>query len=327
MLLLPAAIEYRSGNIVSRQIEFSVIVPTYNRTDLLSLTIASLREQTFTHFEVVLVDDGSTDARVSQIMDEAAAADLRFTTVKLPINQGLPGARNAGIARAKGDYIAFLDSDDCYLPWCLERFSEAIAQTNQPAFLAAKVCAIDGLATTFTAKNEPLSIQIYRDYFSYRSTVAKWWFPPSATAVRADVLRSAGGFWSGRDYSEDADLWLRLGTAQGFVFITAPACSGYRLHGSSMHTAHRKMADGSLRIIRREKTGEYPDIGERRKERIATLCRQTRHRSLELWKHGFFRLGMQIYLQTFFWNLRFQGIRYVLAGPAYGAYRALVVRN
>jgi cellulose synthase/poly-beta-1,6-N-acetylglucosamine synthase-like glycosyltransferase len=93
---------------------FSIVIPTFNRERLIAATLESVLAQTEGDFEVIVVDDGSTDGT------EAALAPWRdrLTFVRQP-NQGPGPARNLGAARAKGEYIAFLDSDDLWFPWTL----------------------------------------------------------------------------------------------------------------------------------------------------------------------------------------------------------------
>ncbi len=90
---------------------FSVLMPTYNRADVIGRSIESVRAQTFGDFEFIVVDDGSTDGT----KDLIAGSDPRLRVI-VQENRGLPGARNTGLAAAKGDLIAFIDSDDEWTP-------------------------------------------------------------------------------------------------------------------------------------------------------------------------------------------------------------------
>src|SRR5690348_1065740 len=97
----------------------SVILPTYNRASLISRAIRSVLNQTFTDWELLIVDDGSTDATEQLIRSRSADSRIRY--MKLPQNVGMCNARNHGIALARGEFIAFLDSDDEWLPTKLEK--------------------------------------------------------------------------------------------------------------------------------------------------------------------------------------------------------------
>lgn len=98
--------------------EISVILPTYNRESLLSFSIGAILNQTISDFELIIVNDGSQD-HTSEIIDQYARQDSRIVVVNKP-NGGLGSARNAGIERARGIYITFIDDDDSIVPNYLE---------------------------------------------------------------------------------------------------------------------------------------------------------------------------------------------------------------
>ncbi len=104
---------------------FSIIIPVYNVQDYLRECVESVVGQPFQDYEIILVDDGSTDAS-PQICDEMAAADSRITVIHKP-NGGLSDARNAGIKAAKGTYLLFLDSDDALRIGCLSELAGSAA--------------------------------------------------------------------------------------------------------------------------------------------------------------------------------------------------------
>ena len=103
----------------------SIIVPIFNAEDYISRCLDSILEQSFTSYEVLLVDDGSTDSS-PLICDRYSATDPRFRTLHKP-NGGVSSARNAGISLAKGEYIMFVDSDDALLPDALDMMLEGIS--------------------------------------------------------------------------------------------------------------------------------------------------------------------------------------------------------
>lgn len=116
---------------------FSVIIPAYNRADVIGEAIESCLSQTFTDFEIVIVDDGSNDgARLAAVIDEFA--DERIV-VHRQENAGASAARNTGMDIARGRFFAFLDSDDRFLPTKLERFRERIASKSRFAGFAPAI--------------------------------------------------------------------------------------------------------------------------------------------------------------------------------------------
>jgi glycosyltransferase involved in cell wall biosynthesis len=105
----------------------SVVLPTYNRADSLGRAIQSVLEQTFTEFELIVVDDGSTDNS-----DEVLSAftDSRVRVIRNPVNRGVSAARNTGIRQSSGQFIAFQDSDDLWRPHKLERQVECLVRAG-----------------------------------------------------------------------------------------------------------------------------------------------------------------------------------------------------
>ena len=114
---------------------FSIVIPTYNRADLIGLTLDSVLAQTFAEFEILVVDDGSIDHTAAVVR---AYTDSRLHYL-LKINEERGVARNYGLARAQGEYVLFLDSDDLFHPGHLVTLHAAIlAQNPRPNFIATK---------------------------------------------------------------------------------------------------------------------------------------------------------------------------------------------
>ena len=118
----------------------SVIVPVYKSEDYLEACLRSLAEQTYANLEVITVDDASPDGSV-RICQDFAARDKRFQVLRLPENRGPSAARNAGIRRAGGRYVSFVDSDDRVMPDMLEKLYACLKE-NRADFAA---CGAEGL--------------------------------------------------------------------------------------------------------------------------------------------------------------------------------------
>ena len=118
---------------------FSVVIPAFNAEATIVSSVASVLGQTRTDVEAIVIDDGSTDGTV------AAVERIPDQRVRLNVqpNSGVSTARNAGIATARGRYIAFLDSDDLWLPRYLELAAEALASTARPGFAYTDAYAFD----------------------------------------------------------------------------------------------------------------------------------------------------------------------------------------
>lgn len=117
--------------------KFSIIIPTYNRADLLPKAIGSIQRQTYTHWELVIVDDGSTDNTAEIVKPYLADVRIKYIYQQ---NAERSAARNNGIKSATGDYICFLDSDDYYLPERLALLQSAITPHSDKTFFYSGIC-------------------------------------------------------------------------------------------------------------------------------------------------------------------------------------------
>ena len=187
--------------------ELSVVVPLYNKAPYIRRCLESIQSQTFENFEVIVVDDGSTDGSASAAQ-EVIGDDARFRILS-QANRGSGAARNRGIAEAKAPLIAFLDADDAWDP----KFSEAIVGLAA-RYLSAGVFAtgyrrrldsgIDKLVSLRTRQRSGL----IRDYL--RIARQGDLVTSSSVAVRQALLAQVGGFLEGQPLGEDQELWFRL---------------------------------------------------------------------------------------------------------------------
>ncbi|CAN5556217.1 glycosyltransferase [soil metagenome] len=115
---------------MQQELSFSIIIPTYNRADFILETLESVFQQRYRNFEVIVIDDGSTD-NTTEIINKIQDPRLRVTSIP---NSERGAARNAGIRLAKGDYITFVDSDDLIYPHYLTYALESLINLNLPVF-------------------------------------------------------------------------------------------------------------------------------------------------------------------------------------------------
>jgi glycosyltransferase involved in cell wall biosynthesis len=184
------------------QPEVCVVIPTRNRAGRLGRSLAAALGQEDVDVEVVVVDDGSTDATPYWL---AQVASLGVRTVRHPVGRGLPQARNAGIAAARGRWIAFLDDDDLWSPRKLRVQLDALARTDASWGYAAAVLVGDDLAP-FGSEPSPDPDDLL-DRLLVEQVIPAG---SSNVIVRADVVRRLGGFDEGLANLADWDLWLRL---------------------------------------------------------------------------------------------------------------------
>lgn len=192
---------------------FSVVIPLYNKEAFIGQTLQSVMSQTFSDFEIIIVNDGSTDAGEAKVL---SFQDPRIR-YSLRENKGVSAARNFGITLAQSQFIAFLDADDYWYPDFLQTMHRNIARfPDQKVFS----CAIE----IETAKNfVPAEYSIERnhpvevvDFFkgSFKETIL-W---TSATVVHKSVFDQSGVFDTQMKSGEDTDLWIRIGLDYPIVF-------------------------------------------------------------------------------------------------------------
>jgi glycosyltransferase involved in cell wall biosynthesis len=292
---------------------FSVIVPTHNRLVFLQQTLESIWAQRFTDFEVIVVDDGSTDGTREWLGMHAKRAH-----VITQANRGPSTARNAGAKSARGEYLAFLDSDDLWFPWTLDIYREVIEQWRKPAFIAGKPFRFWADTELNAVARDKATSEFFPDYLASGS---EWrWWGISSFVVRTDAFNSAGGFASEINTSEDADLALRLGDAQGFVQVTAPFTFAYREHASNLSgTVQRDSRSGFQSgidwLLKQEQRGIYPGGKKRARERWAIISRHVRPVALAYLRHGRKKEAWELYRATFRWNLQLRRWKFLAGFP------------
>jgi len=284
---------------------FSVVIPTFNRENLIRATLDSVFNQSFDDYEIIVIDDGSTD-NTANILQKYGSRIKIFHQE----NQGPGEARNYGIRVAKGKYIVFLDSDDLWFPWTLTTFYQVIIQQNFPEFVAGKSISFFDEDELTTIQHLPLSIQVFNDYYS--SSQENIGIPNCGVSINTDILRKVGGFTQQWINAEDCDLWLKLGTTQSFIFIESPLLVGYRQHTNTAISDKTKTYKGIIYLIQQEKTDQYPGGKTRQIERLEILTKHVRPVSLDCLQRGEIKKAWILYKQTFQWHLRLGRSRYLI---------------
>ncbi len=205
---------------------FSVVIPTYNRAKLVRRAIDSVLAQTFHDFELLVVDDGSTDDTGTVV---SAIGDPRIRLVSLARNRGPAAARNAGIAAARGELVALLDSDDEYLPAFLERTRATLAGADPGVGFCWS-----GTRKTSTSDVDGLHLEIARRRIwspRFPSRHAAWrhclshdapWGTNNGVTLKAFVFAKSGLFDEALLACEDVDLLIRL--VRNFDYAVIPEC-------------------------------------------------------------------------------------------------------
>jgi glycosyltransferase involved in cell wall biosynthesis len=287
---------------------FTVVIPSFNRASYLRSALDSVLAQTFTDFEIIVVDDGSTDE--TEALLESYGRSVRFLRQK---NQGPGPARNLGISEARGEFVTFLDSDDFWFPWTLKKTHEALMLPSKPGIVIGKTFDFRTLDDLAGISESELDVSVYADYLAMSRRSHGDILTCTGVTVRRNELQRVGGFGNRNVNAEDLDLWMRLGVVSGIVMIQAPITCGYRRHPDSAIANLEKTFLGISQLISTEKSGSYPGGSQRRQERIETISRHVRPASLSLARGKHLKRAVSLYARSLEWNIQLGRWRYLFA--------------
>jgi glycosyltransferase involved in cell wall biosynthesis len=258
----------------------STVICTYNRAWILGRAINSALEQTFANYEIIIVDDGSTDDTSDLV---ASYNDPRIRYIRLPENRGLAHARNTGVMQARADLIAWLDSDDEWLPEKLERQVEYFARASQPnlglVFTAREV--IDASGTVVRVHKPEFPPGFFDRPFPeiVRRLYVGNFLAPVTVMIRKRTVEAIGGFAEHLSGSDDYDLWLRVAGHYRMGYIPQ-VLARYRVLDGNM-TSNMQQSGVAFRHrveIAERAVERYPFLKPLRSERVAAWSRSYAHR-------------------------------------------------
>lgn len=212
--------------------KFSVIIPAFNAASFIEEALRSVKEQTFSGYETIVVNDGSTDGTRAAVWDFID----RHKEMKIKLigqeNKGLGAARNTGIKQAQGEYIALLDADDIW-------HKDKLEKVNQALIGAPGVDVICHAETWFdrAAKRKKAVYYGPAEDCTYKKLLFQGnKLSSSASAIRREALEQAGLFSEDKAWHgvEDYDLWLRLAKVNARFLFLNDICGEYVLHGNNM---------------------------------------------------------------------------------------------
>jgi glycosyltransferase involved in cell wall biosynthesis len=209
--------------------QVSVVIPTCNRAELLGTAIRSVLTQTFQDFEIVIVDDGSSDATRELV---ESFDDPRIRYIRHPAARGGAAARNTGIAQSRAEYVAFLDDDDEWYPDKLARQME-VMRRGEPE-VAAVYCGyliVERASGQVRGRMTPAAKGDLADALLASNPIGG----TSCMLVRKDRLERAGCFDENLPSFQDRDLWIRLSRQCRFDYVPA-ALLNYYVHPKKIWT-------------------------------------------------------------------------------------------
>ncbi len=193
---------------------FSIVIPVYNKERFVSKTIKSVLYQTFTDYEIIIINDGSTDQGEAKIF---AFQDKRIQYYHKK-NEGVAIARNFGIEKATADYICFLDADDIWFPNFLETMHYFISELPEQKVFAAAI-EIETRHKTIPAHYsipKRSDFEIVNFFDASQKECVLW---TSSVCIHRSVFEKVGTFDTQIKHGEDTELWIRIGLQFPIAFI------------------------------------------------------------------------------------------------------------
>jgi len=231
----------------------SVVLCVHNGERFLRATLATLVQQTHEELEIVVIDDGSTDA-TAQILSEYQG-DARFRIFSQP-NQGLVASLNSGLNKANGEFIARIDADDLAHPERLARQFAYLSNHPEVVALGSAVTLIDAFGRTRGVRRFPTGPSAVRTALSGGCALAH-----PAVMFRKSAVVSAGGYRAAFKHAEDYDLWLRLSETHELDNLPE-ALLCYRQHADSVtcrHAYRQSFATILAKLAHKRRTAGLPD--------------------------------------------------------------------
>jgi glycosyltransferase involved in cell wall biosynthesis len=195
----------------------SVIIPTFNRINLLQRTLNSLLKQTRPPDEIIVIDDGSGDGSAAMIGEKFP--EVRYVWQE---NQGVSRARNRGIELGRYEWLAFLDSDDEWLPAKLEKQNQAL--TRNPEY---RICHANEIWIRRGRRVNPMKKHAKYGGYIFQKCLPLCVISPSSVIIHREIFDSVGRFDESLPACEDYDLWLRICATYPVLYLDEPLIVKY----------------------------------------------------------------------------------------------------
>jgi glycosyltransferase involved in cell wall biosynthesis len=241
----------------------SVVVPCFNGARTIRRALASVDLQDYPAIEIIVVDDASTDG-TAEILAQLARPDLRV--IRLPQNCGAAAARNAGIAAARGEFIAFLDADDEWLPEKLSTQVPLIAARPEMSLIAsqARFVTLQGVEEESVYPNYAPA----RGPEAWRVLLAYNYIAMPTVVARRAMLQQLGGFDPTLVIGEDQDLWIRLSLVGEVGFVDRCLSVVYEEPNSLSKRTMTLTLEIMLPLVHRHYEAQRHRLSEREARRI-----------------------------------------------------------
>ncbi|MBN1514526.1 MAG: glycosyltransferase [Phycisphaerae bacterium] len=301
----------------------SIILPTYNRATLLGRAIDSVIGQTYPHWELIVVDDGSTDETDTLLSAYAASLGRRLVVIR-QTHGGASAARNAGIDRATGRYVAFLDSDDVFVPQKLARQVSLFERRPELGLVFSDMSmhALDGTPhpSTFD-RYAPMVRRIPTEELgdgqficgpdAVDHLVRRYCIPTITGMVRRDVLGTDVRFLTDQTYSEEWLFFLEVAARSRCGYIDEPLSVQYCQRDSASTrcpASNARQQYEALTHIRRRFPNVSREAGRCLRDQMVTCCRQM---GFDAFKARRFQPALRHFQRGWFHRPDFRGLVWI----------------
>ncbi len=248
----------------------SVIIPSYNRAGILERAIKSVLDQKGPPFEIIVVDDGSTDETEKLVRNLFRQAGnvrplpLKFVNQK---NRGVSAARNTGIMHAKGEWLAFLDSDDEWLPGKLE--AQMLFFEEHPNY---KICQTDEIWIRHGVRVNKMKKHEKKGGWIFEHCLPRCAISPSAVMIHQSLFDEVGLFREDYPACEDYELWLRIAPRHPIGLIEKPYLRKYGGHEDQL--SHQYEAMDRFRVKALSEIIQSGILGPNQKKAAQTILNE-----------------------------------------------------
>jgi len=243
----------------------SIIIPTFNRSELLKRALASVFKQTISDYEVIVIDDGSTDETAEMIRE--LYPDVNYIYQQ---NKGVSSARNKGLELAKGDWMAFLDSDDEWMPEKLQKQLNLLKSDPEKRVChTEEVWIRNGIRVNQMKKHQKAGGWIFPQCLPLCA------MSPSSIIIHRSVFDDVGDFDTQLPACEDYDLWLRITAKYPVLYIEEPQILKYGGHEDQLSRKYWGM--DQYRISALQKVIKENELSsENKQQAIAMLLKKAK---------------------------------------------------
>jgi glycosyltransferase involved in cell wall biosynthesis len=211
--------------------QVSVIIPAFNAASTIVRALDSVLTQTGRATEIIVIDDGSADDTVAVVRRRVAGLP-NVKLIEMKRNRGVSAARNAGIDAARGQFIAFLDADDVWLPGKLSKQLQKMEEDPEVALVScnSRLISAEGVPLKEGHRNRPP----VEGADAWKTLLVYNFIPTPTVLARTELIKASGGFDETLAVGEDLDLWIKLGTRGKIAILSEILINYYDVAGSLM---------------------------------------------------------------------------------------------